>query len=157
MAGDALGRFARGNRGGPGNPFARRLAMLRRTLLSQVSEDDIQNAAKRLTEEARKGDLAAIKLLFAYVIGRPIDAVDPDSVDHQELDLYRQGQARTADILGILGNLPPDMACHIVRQVLPYAAEDVARHLLAFLKLQAPEAVHKACLAEEHGAESAPG
>src|SRR5437016_4155897 len=74
MARDALGRFAKGNRGGPGNPFARRLAMLRRTLLSHVSEDDVENAARRLTEEARKGDLAAIKILFAYVIGKPVEA-----------------------------------------------------------------------------------
>ncbi|HEV3118488.1 MAG TPA: hypothetical protein VGY58_15670 [Gemmataceae bacterium] len=145
---DALGRFAKGNRGGPGNPFARRLAMLRRTLLSHVNEDDIQNAARRLTEEARRGDLAAIKLLFAYVIGRPVDAVDPDTVDQQELDLYRQGQARMADILGILSNLPPGMACHIVRQVLPYAAEDVARGLLRFLELQAPGAMDKACVTD---------
>src|SRR5438105_14944181 len=138
---DALGRFAKGNRGGPGNPFARRLAILRRTLLSHVNEEDIQKAAQRLTEEARRGDLAAIKLLFAYVIGRPVDAVDPDTVDQQELDLYRQGQARIADILGILSNLPPVMACHIVRQVLPYTAEDVARRLLRFLELQTPGAV----------------
>ena len=129
--------------------------MLRRTLLSQVSKDDIHNAARRLTEEARKGDLAAIKILFAYVIGKPVDAVDPDSVDHQELDLYRQGQARTADILGILSNLPPDMACRLVRTVLPYAADDVARRLLHFLELQAPGVADRACAADTDAREPA--
>src|SRR5205807_6334921 len=65
---DANGRFAKGNRGGPGNPFARRLAAMRRTLLSVVSEDDLENAARKVIEQARQGDLVAIKLLFTYVI-----------------------------------------------------------------------------------------
>src|SRR5438067_2077329 len=37
---DADGRFVKGNRGGPGNPFARRVAELRRELLEAVSADD---------------------------------------------------------------------------------------------------------------------
>src|SRR5262245_18489356 len=37
---DSRGRFAKGNRGGTGNPFARRVARLRTLLLEIVSEDD---------------------------------------------------------------------------------------------------------------------
>ena len=38
---DAHGRFARGNRGGPGNPFARQSAALRQALQSAVTAQDI--------------------------------------------------------------------------------------------------------------------
>src|SRR5689334_10197691 len=74
---DGKGRFTKGNPGGPGNPFARRVAALRTALLEVVTEDDIQEAAKRLIEKARQGDLAAIRLLYAYTLGKPAATVDP--------------------------------------------------------------------------------
>src|SRR5437899_3454412 len=81
---DARGRFTKNNRGGPGNPFARRVAALRQALLDTVTEEDIRVVSARLLEQARAGDLAAVKLLFAYVIGKPGECVDPDSLDQQE-------------------------------------------------------------------------
>ena len=35
---DNLGRFQLGNKGGPGNPFNRQVAALRKTLLNRVTE-----------------------------------------------------------------------------------------------------------------------
>src|SRR5207302_6295868 len=79
---DARGRFTRGNPGGAGNPFARRVAELRRTLIARVTEEDIDAAADALIEKARQGDVAAAKLLLAYSIGQPAAPVDPDTLDH---------------------------------------------------------------------------
>jgi hypothetical protein len=45
---DAAGRFAPGNPGGPGNPFARRTAQLREALLRHVSEQDIAEVGRTL-------------------------------------------------------------------------------------------------------------
>jgi len=68
---DARGRFTKNNRGGPGNPFARRVAALRQVLLDTVTDDDIHAITAELIAQAREGDLAATKLLFAYAIGKP--------------------------------------------------------------------------------------
>src|SRR5436190_12447126 len=55
---DARGRFAKGNRGGPGNPYARRVAQLRTLLLEIITEDDLRGVLCKLVERARAGDLA---------------------------------------------------------------------------------------------------
>src|ERR1700736_3300789 len=50
---DALGRFTRGNAGGPGNPFARQVARLRQVLLDSVTEEDMANIAGQLVVQAK--------------------------------------------------------------------------------------------------------
>jgi hypothetical protein len=81
---DESGRFMKSNRGGPGNPFARKTAALRAALLNIVSEQDIMEIACRLVMDAKNGDKAATKLLFQYVIGKPQPAVNPDTLDVDE-------------------------------------------------------------------------
>src|SRR5262249_39669896 len=81
---DSRGRFARGHRGGPGTPFARRVARLRTLLLEIVGEDDLRGVLVKLVELARGGDLAAARLLLTYLVGQPAEAVDPDRLDLEE-------------------------------------------------------------------------
>ena len=75
---DASGRFAKGNAGGPGNPYPRRVAALRQALLECVTEDDIRAIAKAVIEEAKTGNVAAAKLIFQYVLGKPDSAANLD-------------------------------------------------------------------------------
>src|SRR3954452_15286390 len=75
---DERGRFRPGNSGGPGNPFARKVAALRKALLDSVSEQDLQEIVVLLKLKAQRGDLAAVKLLFQYCLGKPEPAKDPD-------------------------------------------------------------------------------
>jgi hypothetical protein len=82
------GRFAKGNKFGPGNPFARKVAAFRAALMEAVTEQDIKDIAAKLRDDAKAGDKAAVKLLFQYVIGKPQPAVDPDSLDVQEMRGY---------------------------------------------------------------------
>lgn len=77
---DTNGRFAKGNAGGPGNPYAKRIANLRACFLASVTELDIIAIATKIVESAKSGDGAAIKILLDYVIGKP------DSVLHSRLD-----------------------------------------------------------------------
>src|SRR5207249_3361405 len=84
---DANGRFVKGNPGGPGNPFARKVAALRKALINFVTVDDMKHVAFILKEKAMAGDLVAIKLLFEYVLGRPTETVDPDRLDSEEIKL----------------------------------------------------------------------
>src|ERR1700712_4908718 len=78
------GRFARGNKGGPGNPFARRTAELRSLFQEEMSNDDLRGIARALIERAKKGDVAAAKVTLQYALGKPAAAVEPDRVDIEE-------------------------------------------------------------------------
>src|SRR5919109_2559853 len=87
---DAKGRFAPGNPGGPGNPFARRTAELRREFLAEASGEDLRAVCRALLERAKAGDVAAAKLALSYLMGKPERAVDPDTLDEQEWHLWRR-------------------------------------------------------------------
>jgi hypothetical protein len=56
--------------------------------MDTVTEQDIKDIAAQLRDDAKAGDKAAIKLLFQYVIGKPQPAVDPDTLDVQEMRGY---------------------------------------------------------------------
>src|SRR5581483_7032067 len=79
------GRFAVGNAGGPGNPFARQTAALRAYLIEHVTERDLQDILDILLLNAKGGHLPSIKLLFAYVLGKPKPVVEPDLLDRKSV------------------------------------------------------------------------
>ena len=83
------GRFARGNPGGPGNPFARRVAALRKVILNRLTEEDLLAITEALLAKAKQGSVSAAKLLLAYGIGKPASAPDPDRLDGQELAHFK--------------------------------------------------------------------
>jgi hypothetical protein len=82
------GTFAAGNQFGRGNPFARKVAAFRAALMEAVTEQDIKDIAAKLRDDAKAGDKAATKLLFQYLIGKPQPAVDPDTLDAQEMRTF---------------------------------------------------------------------
>ena len=91
---NASGRFAAGNPGGPGNPFARKTATLRAYLINHVTERDIQDILDILLLNAKGGHLPTIKFLFSYVLGKPQPAVNPDVLDLQEMQMLQQARCR---------------------------------------------------------------
>jgi hypothetical protein len=93
---DAAGRFAKNNPGGPGNPFARRIAEFRKAIAAAATPEKIAAVVAKLEEKALEGDVAAAKLYLAYAIGKPGPAPDPDRLDvdegrlaQQEMELFR--------------------------------------------------------------------
>jgi hypothetical protein len=71
---NARGRFAKGNLGGPGNPYARRVADLRAALLESVTEQDIRAVARALVKRAKEGEVPAVRELLDRLLGRTADA-----------------------------------------------------------------------------------
>jgi hypothetical protein len=130
---DRRGRFAKGNRGGPGNPFARRIAAFRRALCEVVSEDDLHDLGRRLLDLAKGGNLVAARLLLAYTVGRPTDAVDPDTLDLNKWMLYQKGPARPDEVAAILDRMPLEMTCELVRLLLPCVGTTLGQELLEHL------------------------
>src|SRR5436190_4809319 len=82
---DSNGRFAKGNAGGPGNPYAQRVAHLQRSALAAVKGEDIYEIFQTLVIHAKAGRIPAIKLVLAYTLGKPQQAQSPDDVSQDEL------------------------------------------------------------------------
>jgi hypothetical protein len=76
---DGRGRFALGNPGGPGNPFAKRAAALRQAFYATATEADLQAIARQVVDKAKGGDLAAIKIALLWLLGKPAEPTDPDA------------------------------------------------------------------------------
>jgi hypothetical protein len=124
---DAHGRFGKGNAGGPGNPFARQVAALRRALLATVTEEDLEAVARALVRQAKEGNLAAAKLLLSYTLGKPAAPVDPDTLDQQEWEGYRRVPDPGQDFQALAGRMPLSFACAMMRAMLPGLDRDWTR------------------------------
>ena len=72
------GRFAPSNKYAKGNPFARRVARLRSTLLKAVKPTDLRDVVAVLLTQAKAGDVASIKELLQRLLG------PPTPVDYEE-------------------------------------------------------------------------
>jgi hypothetical protein len=66
---DGRGRFAPGSPGVPINPFARRVAALRRAMLDTIGDEEIRAITTTLIELAHDGNLAAARLVLEYGLG----------------------------------------------------------------------------------------
>jgi len=73
------GRFGKGNRLAVGNPFARKVNMLRSAMLRAVSTTDMKAIVAKLVTDAKAGNVQAAKEVLERTLGRP-----------QELDLMER-------------------------------------------------------------------
>ena len=67
---DSDGRFTRGNRGGPGNPYARRVSDFRNVLMEAVTDDDLYEIARSLVEKGKAGDVMAAREVLDRLMGK---------------------------------------------------------------------------------------
>src|SRR5207249_9797023 len=86
----ASGRFAPGNKLGTGNPFARLVAGMRQRLVQRVTLAELDEVVDNLVLLAKGGDLGAIKLFLGYLIGKPAEVVNPDTLDLEEWRMRTQ-------------------------------------------------------------------
>jgi hypothetical protein len=135
---DKHGRFTAGNAGGPGNPFARQTAALRRELCQTVTGEDVKAVTLRLIEQAKGGDVAAARLLFAYAIGSPAEAVNPDTLDAQEWQNHRQMAVPFAEVDSMVWNVPADVACRLAQGWLPQHSTIVSQEAKQVLNGETP-------------------
>jgi hypothetical protein len=127
---ESNGRFARGNKGGPGNPFARRTAELRALFQDEMSDNDLRGLARAMIDRAKKGDVAAAKLTLHYALGKPAAAVEPDRVDIEEHRLrmesavpitdwsHRPGELSAATVNRLMDNIAPCYEAHTLDPIL---------------------------------------
>jgi len=92
MAGDRdeKGRFVKGvYKGGPGRPPRVNEAEYLDNFRRRVPPEKLAAVADKLLELALDGDVSAIRLLFAYALGQPIQRVDA-TVDQRSLSVELQ-------------------------------------------------------------------
>ncbi|MFO0967927.1 MAG: hypothetical protein U0793_20395 [Gemmataceae bacterium] len=114
----------KGCKGGPGNPYNRRVALYKRLLLEAVTEEDIVEIGKTLAARAREGDVAAARVLFAYILPK---GVAPDRVDVDEWQGYKAEQGMMEEITPILKSMDPSLPLDIVREMRPELTAGKAR------------------------------
>jgi hypothetical protein len=155
---DASGRFAPGNRFGPGNPYARQVAALRKALAECATAEEVRAVGRMLLLRALEGDLAAAKLFLTYAVGKP-PAVDPDTLDQQEFEIFRQTPVVGEDVDHIARGLPADWAVHVLRHVVPCRTATLMNQLEGVMgqkaEQQAKQEERKATKAERKAARKA--
>src|SRR6266851_9311801 len=126
---DARGRFAQGNRGGPGNPFARQVAGLRQAFLDSATPEDLAVIAQALLDKAKNGDVAAAKLVLAYLLGKPQAVVDPDRLDVEEWQNFKDCAPMMGESHKLVTTPVPQMPLNLVRASRVGATRDISRTL----------------------------
>ena len=87
MSRNADGTFAKGNKGGPGNPYARKVALIRNQIIEAVSEDDLREIIQALIKKAKSGDIQATKEILTRLIGKPVETTHPDQLESNEANI----------------------------------------------------------------------
>ena len=105
------GQFTRGNAGGPGNPFGRRLASMREAILRAVSDEDIGQIMTSMVNLAKEGNIQAAKLVLQYAVGKPAPVAQPDRVDEEEWDIEKAKSIPQEEVVGAIEGMPVDAAC----------------------------------------------
>lgn len=82
----AKGRFAPGNKGGPGGS-RRRASELRRAAEEAVTPDMVSAAMRKCALLALQGNLAALRILLERTLGRPAEAPLAEPLDIEPLKL----------------------------------------------------------------------
>lgn len=96
------GYFAPGNKLAKGNPNARRMHELRKSVLEAGSPEDIQAVIRKMAEMGRGGDVMAARCYLEYVVGKPVQAVELSNADGAGIELT----SVVATIMVALGDDP---------------------------------------------------
>lgn len=100
------GRFVRGNRGGPGDPWIAARNRWRQRFLEAVTDGAVQECAAALIAAAKTGNPYAIKLFFELVLPRDPIRLEGD-IRHVHLDLNDARQlVEEARKLGLDDHIP---------------------------------------------------
>ena len=135
---DDKGQWAFNNIGGPGNPFARQVAALRKTILNTVKPENMERITNRLMQMAEEGNLQAAKLLLAYAIGKPQPAPSPDRLDIDEWNIFRETGSMQQETPNLANTCSPDFYLDTVRVTRP-CVSGLMRNKVADIFNETPE------------------
>jgi hypothetical protein len=132
---ESNGQFAKGNVGGPGNPYARQVAQMRLRALDGVSGDDVEAILAKMVELAKAGDVPAARLVLQYTLGRPVPCAHPDRLDRDEVEAF-QANAMRQDAFALVESTPVEPVLTAVRELSPARGDKFREQLLANILAQ---------------------
>jgi hypothetical protein len=124
-----------GNAGGPGNPHARHCARMLEMFRNSITDEEMYGLCRALFERASGGDMAALKMVWQYKLGKPLPAPHPDRIDRDEWDHFQKDAMTLEEMKHVLGQLPSRIGNAIVSAALPSIASTIS-HSLAQQLLQ---------------------
>ncbi len=139
------GHFTEGNPGGPGNPYARQVALLRKKVLQVIDEDKMEEIILELFELAKKGNLQAIKVLLQYTLGKPAEAQNPDLVDVEEWDQMKAASEKIFQADRVVGTPELETFLRMARVTRPGIGDEMSKKFVGKLQedLEAEQAKQK--------------
>jgi hypothetical protein len=132
---DAKGRFAPGNGGGPGNPYARQVAELKKILLEETTPERLRNIIKKLLTLAEEGNVPAIKLVLSYALGKPQPAANPDQISFDEWQRLRETHDLTREMPMLAKAPDPELPLGILRVLREVGSEAQSTEALGLVSL----------------------
>ena len=70
---------------------------MRSALLDAVGENGLADIVQGMVTAAKGGDVAAAKLLLSYLLGKPVESVEPDYVEIHERELQSKDRGLDSD------------------------------------------------------------
>ncbi len=98
---------------------------------NSISEEAFVCVVRKLLEKAEAGDTSAAKTLISYVVGRPLVAPHPDSIDRDEWDHYQKDAMNKKEPAVVLNSLPTHVGNDVARVALPIMTEARTNDLAA--------------------------
>ena len=124
---DEAGRFSKNNKGGPGNPFARQVAALRKAMLEGVTDEDMKEIMAKAVERAKQGDAQARKFVASYTIGKPATPPEPDKLDEEEWAYWKRTAPLMNEMQGMFKSILVETLLEMVREGRPSVSADLHR------------------------------
>jgi hypothetical protein len=109
--------------GGPGNPFARFTAELRKAFAEEATPDDLRKVARALLDKAQGGDVAAARVVLGYTLGKPMEGVDPDRHDEMECQQWCNETVNREQANAVIRGMGANMFCQFLRGVVPILSQ----------------------------------
>jgi hypothetical protein len=132
---DSQGRYLKNNAGGPGNPHARHCARMLEMFRNSITDEEMYGLCRVLFERAITGDMAALKMIWQYKLGKPLPAPNPDMIDRDEWDHFQKDAMTLDEMRHVLGQLPSRIGNAIVSSALPSITSAIS-HTLAHQLLE---------------------
>jgi len=100
------------------------MAALRTAFLSAATEERLKELGEKLYAAAAGGDWQAAKLFLLFVVGKPAEAVNADTLDLEEFKLLEQSPSFARVMRLVIDTAPAGLAAELAKGFLP---ADLAR------------------------------
>src|SRR5262249_44055539 len=91
----------------------------RSVMICSVTGQEIARAVGVLKEKVFAGELDAMKLFFQYIVGKPVETVDPDRMAIDEWQKLKETAVAPEESGEVVQQCPAEVACDLVRMQWP--------------------------------------